>query len=157
MESNNLNNLAWMYHHDWTPALLKSDGNLTIFGNFVKGYLTTVRNLNKPDLIITAVTLTPAFPQPNETFDVSITIKNQGGAGGASVVYRDVYIDRDPSADLNSATGCTSAGQFFRSDSYISLEPGMSDTKVVTITGGLPVGGHQIWAYVDARCLIDEN
>jgi len=157
MESNNLNNLAWMYHHDWTPALLKSDGSLTIFGNFVKGYLTTVRNINKPDLIITDVTLTPAFPQPNETFDVSITIKNQGGAGGASVVYRDVYIDRDPSADLNSATGCTSAGQFFRSDSYISLEPGMSDTKVVTITGGLPEGGHQIWAYVDARCLIDEN
>ena len=81
MVSNHLNNLAWMYHHDWTPALLKSNGDLTLFGNFVKGYFTTAATSpKKPDLIITNVTLIPAAPQPNKTFEVSITIKNQGGA-----------------------------------------------------------------------------
>jgi len=39
MDSNNLSNLAWMYHHDWTPALLKADGSLTLYGIFVKQYL----------------------------------------------------------------------------------------------------------------------
>jgi hypothetical protein len=39
MDGNNLSNLAWMYHHDWTPALLKADGSLTLYGTFVKQYL----------------------------------------------------------------------------------------------------------------------
>jgi len=157
MVSNHLNNLAWMYHHDWTPALLKSNGDLTLFGNFVKGYFTTAATSpKKPDLIITNVTLIPAAPQPNKTFEVSITIKNQGGADAVGVIYRDVYIDRDPSANLDPVTGCTSAGDFYRSDTYIGLAPGMSDTKTVTITGGLSGDEHKIWTYVDARCLIDE-
>jgi len=158
MESNHLSNLAWMYHHDWNPSLIQSNGNPTIFGAFVKGYITTaVSVVKKPDLIITNVTLIPANPVPNQTFEVSITIKNQGGVGGASLVYRDVYIDRDPATDLNPVTGCTSAGEFFRSDSYTSLAAGMSDTKIVTVTGGLSPGNHQVWAYVDSRCLINEN
>jgi len=41
MDSNNLSNLAWMYHHDWTPALLKANGSLTLYGTFVKQYLTS--------------------------------------------------------------------------------------------------------------------
>jgi hypothetical protein len=156
MESNHLNNLAWMYHHDWTPALLKSNGSLTIFGNFVKGYLTTATCVStKPDLVITNVTLIPAVPKPNETFEVSITIKNQGGAEAVGDIYRDVYIDRNPADDLNSTTGCTSAGDFSRSDN-LSLAPGMSDTKIVIINGGLSGAEHDIWTYVDARCLINE-
>jgi hypothetical protein len=112
---------------------------------------------NEPDLIITNVTVNPAMPQTNQTFEVSITIKNQGGAGGASIIYRDVYIDRDPAVDADPFTGCTSSGEFFRSDSYTSLDAGMSDTKTVTVTGGLPPGNHQIWVYVDSRCLVDES
>jgi poly(3-hydroxybutyrate) depolymerase len=41
MDSNQLSNLAWMYHHDWTPALLKGDGTLTLYGTFVKQYLNS--------------------------------------------------------------------------------------------------------------------
>jgi hypothetical protein len=156
MESNHLSNLAWMYHHDWTPALLQLNGSLTLFGNFVKGYITAVCGSNRPDLIITNVTVIPVSPQPNQTFEVSITIKNQGNADAVGVIYRDVYIDRDPSADLDPATGCTSAGDFSRSDTYIGLAPGASDTKIVTITGGFSGAAHQIWAYVDSRCQINE-
>jgi hypothetical protein len=39
MDGHNISNLAWMYHHDWTPALLKADGSLTLYGSFVKQYL----------------------------------------------------------------------------------------------------------------------
>ena len=41
LDANQLSNLAWMYHHDWTPALLKADGGLTLYGTFVKGYLSS--------------------------------------------------------------------------------------------------------------------
>ncbi|MDD2922495.1 MAG: cellulase family glycosylhydrolase, partial [Anaerolineales bacterium] len=41
MDNNRLGNLAWMYHHDWTPALLKADGTFTLYGTFVKRYLTS--------------------------------------------------------------------------------------------------------------------
>ena len=41
MENNDLSNLAWMYHHDWTPALLMSDGSLTKYGAFVKQYISS--------------------------------------------------------------------------------------------------------------------
>jgi hypothetical protein len=157
LESNHLSNLAWMYHHDWTPALFQSNGSLTIYGNFVKGYLATTNSSNKPDLIITNVTINPISPEADQTFEISITIKNQGSASVTNNVYRDVYIDRDPSALLDPITGCPPPGDFFRFDSYSSLAPGMSDTKIVTITGGLPSGDHQLWFYVDARCLVDEG
>jgi hypothetical protein len=41
LDQNNLGNLAWMYHHDWTPALLKADGSLTLYGSFVKKYISS--------------------------------------------------------------------------------------------------------------------
>jgi hypothetical protein len=121
---------------------------------------TMLSSRNKPDLIITNVTLIPAIPIPNQAFDVSITIKNQGNADAIGVIYRDVYIDRDPSKIRDPETGCPPPGEFFRSDVYTSLAPlapGMSDTKKVTITGGLSGSLHKIWAYVDSRCLIDEK
>ncbi len=110
-----------------------------------------------PDLIITNVTISPTVPLPNQTFEISITIKNQGGTGSANTVFRDVYINRDPSTLIDPATGCPSPGDFFRSDSYASLPAGMTDTKTITITGGLPSGNHQFWFYVDSRCLVDEG
>ena len=158
MESNHLSNLAWMYHHDWTPALLQSNGSLTIYGNFVQNYLNTATNgPTLPDLIITNVTVNPTIPAANQTFEVSITIRNQGGAGAANDIYRDVYIDRNPSTLLDPITGCPPPGDFSIFDHYDSIPPGMTDTKIVTITGGLPIGSHQFWFYVDARCLVDEG
>jgi hypothetical protein len=41
LEANNLSSLVWMYHYDWTPALLKSDGSLTLYGNFAKTYIAS--------------------------------------------------------------------------------------------------------------------
>ena len=41
LEANNLSSLVWMYHYDWTPALLKSNGSLTLYGNFAKTYIAS--------------------------------------------------------------------------------------------------------------------
>ncbi|MCB9110205.1 MAG: hypothetical protein H6634_03055 [Anaerolineales bacterium] len=109
-----------------------------------------------PDLIVTNAVITPSSPAPNTSFDVSITIKNQGGATGPVTIYRDVYIGTDPSTLIDSNTGCPSAGDFFRFDNFTNLDAGQSDTKTVTVTGGLPNGDYQLWVYVDSRCLVAE-
>jgi hypothetical protein len=58
---------------------------------------------------------------------------------------------------LNPITGCPPPGDFFRSDIFPGIPAGMSDTKTITITGGLPSGSHQLWFYVDSPCLVDES
>jgi uncharacterized protein YcfL len=62
MEGHQLSNLAWMYHHDWTPALLKADGSLTLYGTFVKNYIQTRNSLiaNSP-----SISGCPIFPTNN--------------------------------------------------------------------------------------------
>lgn len=118
--------------------------------------LTTI--ILMPDLIITNVTLSPATPIPGQPFDVNITVKNQGGLATPTIVYRDVYIDRDPSTFIDPETGCpTEDGDYFRSDYNDGLPPGVSDTKAVNVTNGLSVGSHQIWVYTDATCINDES
>ena len=109
-----------------------------------------------PDLIVTNAVINPSSPAPNTSFDVSITIKNQGGATGPVTIYRDVYIGIDPLTLIDSNTGCPSAGDFFRFDNFANLDAGQSDTKTVTVTGGLPNGNYQLWVYVDSRCLVNE-
>jgi hypothetical protein len=109
-----------------------------------------------PDLIITNVVLDPPNPTINETFNVIITINNQGGATGPATIYRDVYIGVDPLTLINPMTGCPSSGSYFRFDTFANLGPGQSDTKAVSITGGLPKGNYQLWVYVDSRCLVYE-
>jgi hypothetical protein len=157
LESNHFSNLAWMYHHDWTPAFFKSNGSLTIYGAYVKNYISTYNSISgKPDLIITNVVINPPNPAHDTSFDVIITIKNQGGATGSALIYRDVYIDRNPMTTINPSTGCPASGDYYRSDSFTNLAPGQSDTKTVTVTNGLSQGQHQLWVYVDSRCLVDE-
>ncbi len=109
-----------------------------------------------PDLIVTNVVLDPPTPSSGETFKVIITIKNQGGPTGLTTIYRDVYIGVDPLTLINPATGCPTPGNYFRLDTYINLDSGQSDTKTVSITGGLNNGAHQLWVYVDSRCLVHE-
>ncbi|HRK89668.1 MAG TPA: S8 family peptidase [Anaerolineales bacterium] len=108
-----------------------------------------------PDLIVSSVVVSPATPDVDETFDVIITIKNQGGATGPVTIYRDIYVDLDPLTTLDPGTGCPVAGDYYRSDFFTNLDPGKSDTKTITITGGFS-DRVQLWAYVDSRCLIPE-
>lgn len=109
-----------------------------------------------PDLIVTDVTISPRFPAINEPFDVTITIKNQGGSTGPVDVYRDVYIGVDPMTTIDPITGCPVAGDYYRSDSFTNLTFGQTDTKTINVPSGLDEGSYQLWVYVDSRCLIQE-
>ncbi len=115
-----------------------------------------VEAAEKPDLVITNVTISPATPLPGEPFDINVTIKNQGGSETETVVYRDVYINNEPV--ISPEDGCPiSSGDYFRSDYNDGLADGSSDTKSVTVTAGLASGSHQIWVYADANCLNEES
>ena len=117
---------------------------------------TTV--IQKSDLIITNVTLSPAAPIPGEPFDINVTVMNRGGVVTESIVYRDIFIDRNPMDFLDPMTGCVSIdADYFRADLNDTMPPGSSDTKPVNITGGLSTGTHQIWAYTDATCINGES
>ena len=109
-----------------------------------------------PDLIVTDVTITPRFPDINEPFDVTITIKNQGGPTGPVDIYRDVYIGVDPMTTIDPITGCPAAGDYYRSDSFTNLTFGQTDTKTINVPSGLDEGSYQLWVYVDSRCLVQE-
>ncbi len=117
--------------------------------------LTTV--IQKSDLIITGATLSDPSPAPGEPFDINITVKNQGSEVTESIVYRDVFIDVNPSPFVDQ-DGCVSIdSDYFRGDFNDTLPPGVSDTKAVSISNGLSAGTHQIWVYTDATCINGES
>ena len=140
----------------------------------------------KPDLIITNVGLAPLTnpndecpasqplysPGPYELFCVNITVKNQGGSNSGSISYRNVYVDRDPSALPRDVDGCilnsngdTDSGDYFRQDLNASIPAGTEVTKGVKIrkqvspgvyVNGLSADMHKIYAYTDAQCIVAE-
>jgi hypothetical protein len=87
MENNNLSNLAWMYHHDWTPALLKGDGGLTLYGTFVKNYLIP-KNNPQQNIIVTdtwAVQVS-SVGNPNQ-LALQLSAQNLGQIGSLTGYY----------------------------------------------------------------------
>jgi hypothetical protein len=99
MENNNLSNLAWMYHHDWTPALLKGDGGLTLYGTFIKNYIvqnnypqyptvTSIPCVNANPTAASSVNFTVIFSEPVtgvDTGDFSLTTSGISGAAVSGV------------------------------------------------------------------------
>ena len=119
----------------------------------------------KPDLKITNVFLTardssnlcpygasqpsPAYsPPPTTGFCVYITVKNQGGSNSGSGVYRNVYIDMDPSTleiDLASSNGGLLTSNpadgdeldpgIYANDNNLSIPPGVDADSARTHPG----------------------
>lgn len=115
----------------------------------------------KADLIVTNATLSNPLPDPGEPFSVNITIKNQGGVASQSITYRHVFVDTGNPNNLppDPGTGCPSTDDpyinYFRADFNDPIPAGVEDTKAVDIPG-LSAGYHELWVYVDATC-INEN
>ncbi len=120
--------------------------------------LTTVIQL--PDIIITNVTLSPESPDPNQAFDVTISITNRGGENTADDFPIDIYVDQNPMDIIDPLTGCPSEIGYFTQpgDRYInSLPAGSSTVKIANFTSGLPEGVHYLWIYADADCIVGES
>ena len=92
MDSNHLGNLAWSYHYDNPPALLKSNGSLTMYGAFVKNYVIT-SDLSAPLL----AQVTPV-PTPTKNQNPSYTFSSTE----AGVI---TYSGNCSSASLNAVVG----------------------------------------------------
>ncbi len=137
-----------------------SSCNTTICGSGIVNAAAALQAVQAgmiPDLIVSNVVIDPPVPAFDEPFDVIITIKNQGGPTGPVEIYRDVYIGVDPLTTLDPLTGCPAAGDYWSNDSFTEFASGQTDTRTITISSGLPKGSHQIWVYVDSRCLVDET
>jgi len=136
---------------------VSGDGEIETTNNTASDSTTIIQ---MPDLIVTNVNITPAYPDPGQPVDVSITVKNQGGDITPSIVYRHVYVDtaNPDSYPPDPETGCPSIEtDYFRSDYNDGLPPNTSDTKSVSISDGLSAGIHQIWVYTDATCINGES
>jgi hypothetical protein len=121
------------------------------------GRVTPVHAEDLPDLDITNVVLIPAAPDPGEPFDISITIANIGLATTPGLVYRDVFINNDPTL-FATPEGCADAAHggidsdYFRPADNAQIANGATDTRSVSLPDGLPAGVYQIWVYADASC-----
>ncbi len=101
-----------------------------------------------PDLMVTAITTSPAAPAANGTFSATVTVKNQGTA--ASVAGRlDVWTHQ------TMTQGCGSAGNAFTA--IPSLAAGASASYTLT---GLPAGAagtKTLRVFVDSACASTET
>ena len=130
-----------------------------------------VRLANMPDLIITNVTVTPVLPITSNSFNVNISVKNQGGLNlhllnADSLVYRGVYVDSKPidhvlPDDPPGNIGCLSTpappDYFSTHDGMSTIAPGQPAATASVLISGLSTGPHTIYAYTDANCTVDES
>ncbi len=138
MDNYNLGNLAWIYHHDWTPALLKSDGSLTLYGTFVKRYI---------------------YDSPSVHFAV---IGDYGLAGQAELDVANQVKSWNPDfivtlGDNNYADGSASTidaniGQYYHD--FISPYTGSYGTGAAT-NSFFPVLGNHDWVATNAQPYLD--
>ena len=100
------------------------------------------RVTDKPDFIITDISLITPNPAPNSTFKASVTIKNQGTMNGI-VGFLDIWSDQ-PTEQTCGAVG----------DSYFDigyLGAGSSKTYPVSLPAGI-AGSKTLRAFVDSWC-----
>lgn len=122
-----------------------------------------VRVANMSDLLITGVSLTHADPT-SSSFVMNITVENQGGLNlgsfnANSLVYMDVYLDENPQTllDLNDPCGNLKNAAFATQDDMSSIaaggDPLTEQVPIYTLTDG----PHDLYAYTDAECNVDEG
>jgi ribosomal protein S7 len=117
MDGNHLGNLAWSYHHDNPPALLKEDGSLTLYGAFVKDYVVAM------DGVLPTVTIVASDATATE-------------AGPTAGQFR---VTRTGSTAAALAVSYTVSGTATTGDDYVPLAGSVaigagSSTATITVT-----------------------
>ncbi len=131
MDSRHLSNLAWMYHHDWTPALLKADGSLTLYGTFVRNYL----------LGSVTVTVQSSGAQDGWVLESTETSKLGGTLNSVSTVFSigDDAQDRQYRAILSFNTASLPDTAVITKVTLKIKKQGLVGTDPFTILGALRV------------------
>ncbi len=103
--------------------------------------------LANPDLTVISIVTNPVTPAPNQTVNVTVTVKNLGSAS-AGVFYVDFYKHKDtaPGAYLVGDFACYKTG----------LAAGATDTCTGTINYAA-TGSYKMWAQVDTDQQVTES
>ena len=120
----------------------------SIEGNNQSSLSYTVNPPGQPDLVVTAISLSPTNPTADGTFSAQVTVKNQGtasGNGGRLEVWTDL-----PSLPACGATG----NQYF---DVGPLESGQSKTFPFNNLGAGAAGTKTFRAFVDSLCQTTES
>ncbi|CAK0763599.1 conserved exported hypothetical protein [Gammaproteobacteria bacterium] len=102
-----------------------------------------------PDLVVTAITLTPASPTANATFSAMVTVRNQGTTAAASgaklVIWANQPTDQSCGANGNNSAilGALLNG-VERNVNFTGLSAGSAGSKALRV-------------FVDSNCLINES
>jgi hypothetical protein len=103
----------------------------------------------RADLVVTNISISPASPSPNQPFDITMTVKNQGEGSTLQDFYLNLALDEEPAP-------CKGWNVMWW---YIpQLAPGQSyTTQPYTYVGYLAPGPHYFIAFADSDCTIDEG
>lgn len=117
--------------------------------------------IDKSDLVVTAVSFSPAQPIAGEAFDVLVTVRNNGTAATESVVVRSVFVDKHPLA--SDPDGCATypptpadTSDWDRGELNDQIVPDGEIEQPVNASG-LNQGTYQIYVMVDATCINTES
>lgn len=138
------NKMVRAYVDSWCNAVESNEtNNQRIFVYAVNAPNSTV------DLTVTGITLTPATPMVNGTFNVEVTVKNQGTTNIANGGNLDIWTHQ-PNAQVCGAVGTKRQG-------IGSLAAGISKTlNFIGLVAGA-AGSKTIRTYVDSGCGVAEN
>jgi hypothetical protein len=117
--------------------------NKTVMAAFSSGAVTTAT----ADVVVTAMTLTPASPAANSTFSAKITVKNQG-----TVIATDSYLD--VWANQSAEQICGAFGEQWIEIG--SLAVGATKTLTVNLRS-MDAGTKTLRAFADSWCEISES
>ena len=139
-----LSALEYSHHYDWTIKAVNFCGDYTWgpYWDFTTGAET------KPDLIVTSITTDPYYPEPGETVNVEVIIKNQGDLDAASAFYTGFYKHEttapgvgDP-GDLNWVLSGLAAGVYHTFSGTVSYDK---------------IGCYHMYAQVDTKDNVNEG
>jgi hypothetical protein len=108
-------------------------------------------NPNGIDLVVTAVTLIPASPQPGQTTSVRVTIKNQGqtSVNVGNNFYLDFYDNPNPEPPQYLQIGNLVWG-------VQGADMGAGESKTFSANYVFSAGPHRLWAQVDTDRTVNE-
>jgi len=128
---------------------VNGDGDLDGFvGNDSQANVVWINDLR--DLAVESIVAEPAFPKLDQSFTVTVTIRNQSTGDVLTSFSTAVYSDHVPSP-------CDGGAGSWASTATISLTAGASAILTFTHPGFVSVGQHAIYAQVDASCACDDK
>jgi hypothetical protein len=108
-----------------------------------------------PDLLVEDVVVEPEIVHESGSITVAVSIINDAGVDVQQGFWVELFVDPQTLPSINSVAGQGGPGAFWYvpclgAHETLTLTEEAADTRYTTFEGDLPVGRHEIYAYVDA-------